>query len=90
MSNPTPHPSSITVYATSGCPDCRRSKKWLEDNQVPFNYFDIDHSNALADLVRQLNNGYRSVPTILFPNGDILVEPTNEVLAEKVRQFNMD
>ena len=34
--------------------------------------------------VERVNNGYQSVPTILFPDGSVLVEPSSATLAEKL------
>jgi len=48
---------------------------------------DIDKDKQAEQYVRSANNGMRSVPTILFPDGDILVEPSNKALADK---FNID
>jgi hypothetical protein len=32
----------------------------------------------------EMNHGYRSVPTIIFPDGTVLVEPSWQELKEKV------
>jgi mycoredoxin len=34
--------------------------------------------------VQEVNGGYRSVPTIVFPDGSVLVEPSNARLEEKL------
>jgi len=75
---------TIIVYATSWCPDCRRAKKFLIDHGIPFEYVDIDKNREGHAYVKQVNHGNRSVPTILFPDGSILVEPDNSQLAEKL------
>ena len=74
----------IIVYATSWCPDCRRAKKFLDDHEVAYEYVDIDKNREASAYVKQLNNGMRSVPTILFPDGSTLVEPRDSQLAEKL------
>jgi len=73
----------IVFYGTRWCPDCRRSKKFLNARQINYRYIDIDKDAEGRDFVRKVNNGNRSVPTIVFADGDILVEPSNEKLAEK-------
>lgn len=35
-------------------------------------------------FVEQTNKGMRSIPTIVFPDGSVLVEPSNAELAEKL------
>lgn len=78
-----PNPQ-IIVYGTPWCPDCRHSKQFLGEHRVPYTYVDIDQDSAARAEVERLNNGNRSVPTIVFPDGDVLVEPTNEQLARKL------
>jgi mycoredoxin len=36
-----------------------------------------------TDFVIRINNGYKSVPTIVFPDGAVLVEPDWEELKAK-------
>ena len=74
----------IIVYATTWCPDCRRAKKFFDDHGINYEYVDIDNNREASAYVNQLNNGMRSVPTILFPDGSILVEPRDSQLAEKL------
>lgn len=76
--------ATITVYGADWCPDCRRSKKFLLDNSIPFNWVDTDEDKAAEEFVKQKNNGKRVIPTIIFEDGSFLVEPSNEALAEKL------
>jgi mycoredoxin len=73
----------IIFYGTKWCPDCRRSKKFLDQNGIVYRYVDIDRDHEARTYVQEINNGNRSVPTIVFPDGEILVEPTNVELAGK-------
>jgi len=45
--------------------------------------FDL-RSIALEKFVKETNKGFRSVPTIIFPDGSILVEPSTSMLAKKL------
>jgi len=74
----------IIVYSTAWCGDCRRAKKFLDERQIQYEDIDIDRTPEAAAIVKQLNNGNRSVPTIVFPDGTILVEPRTSQLAEKL------
>lgn len=74
----------IIVYGTPWCPDCRNSKQFLGEHRVPYTYIDIDQDAAARAEVERLNHGNRSVPTIVFPDGDVLVEPANTALAKKL------
>ena len=77
----------IQVYITKWCRDCSRVIKNLEDFNVTVNIIDIDKNIEGEKLVRSVNRGFRSVPTIIFPDGSILVEPTQVVLEEKLKTF---
>lgn len=72
----------ITVYATQWCGDCRLAKRVLDEQGSEYEWIDIDFDPAAAEIVQKLNGGYRTVPTILFPDGRVLVEPTREELQE--------
>jgi len=79
----TTHPSQIVVYTVSWCGDCKRARIFFEQNEIQHMDVDIDADQQAADFVRQINNGSRSVPTIIFPDGTKLVEPTNDQLKAK-------
>ena len=76
----------LVIYTTSWCGDCRRSKRWLKDNQVPFTEVDIEQDESAAEYVRSVNAGSDTVPTLVFPDGSILREPSNRQLAAQVAQ----
>ncbi len=72
----------VTMYSTTWCGDCRRSKRLLDAHDVAYEEINIDQSpDAMAEVVR-INNGRRSVPTILIEGGATLVEPSDRTLAE--------
>lgn len=75
---------SITIYGAYWCPDCRRSKQFLGEHQIPYNWVDIEQDKAGEAYVLQKNNGKRIIPTIEFEDGTILVEPSNAELAAKL------
>lgn len=76
--------SGITVYGANWCGDCRRAKKFMDDNGVAYGWVDIESDTAAIDLVLKLNGGKRVIPTIVFEDGSILIEPTNSELASKL------
>lgn len=77
-------PEPLTIYGTRWCPDCLRVRRYLDQNKIEYRWIDINHDREAADFVIATNHGNRSVPTIVFPDGSILVEPSNSQLAEKV------
>ncbi len=76
--------ANITVYGAPWCPDCKRSKQFLGEQRVPYNWVDIDQDEEGRRYVQQANNGRQIIPTILFEDRSILVEPSNAELAAKL------
>jgi mycoredoxin len=76
----------IKFYGTSWCPSSRRAKNLLIKNGIDFEWINIDEDPAARSFVIEVNNGNRSVPTIVFPDGDILAEPSNQELVKKLSQ----
>ena len=74
----------IQVYGTSWCPDCARTRQFLTTRSIPFAWCDIDEDKKGCAYVEQVNKGNRSVPTIVFPDGSIMVEPSNAELEKKL------
>jgi mycoredoxin len=77
----------ITMYGTPWCGDCRRAKKVFEQTQTAYTYIDIEQNDTARLYVEQVNNGNQSVPTIIFPDGSVLVEPSSAVLAAKIESL---
>ena len=78
-------PTKIVMYATRFCPDCIRAKKFLETNSIPYVYVGLEGNQEATEFVMNVNNGNRSVPTIIFPDGSILVEPSWNELKKKFK-----
>ncbi len=76
----------IVMYGTSWCPDCRRAQRVLEQNGVAYTYVNIERDAQAAAYVVEVNQGHQSVPTIIFPDGSVLVEPSNAQLQAKLGQ----
>ncbi len=81
---PETNPNVITFYCTDWCPDCTRARSFLDKQRVAYVAVDIEENPEGRAMVEKLNNGMRSVPTIVFPDGTYLVEPSNAQLAEKL------
>jgi glutaredoxin len=75
----------IMLYGAMWCPDTVRSRRLLDENRVTYQWLDIDTDREAREFVRRTNNGRIVVPTIVFPDGSILVEPSDEELGKKVR-----
>jgi thioredoxin reductase (NADPH) len=74
----------VTVYGAYWCPDCRRSKKFLGEQFIPYRWVDIEQDKDAEAYVLQRNDGRRIIPLVLFEDDTFLVEPTNAELARKL------
>lgn len=75
---------AIVVYGTTWCPDCKQAKQFLGDQRIHYHWVDIERDPEAMTYVEQVNRGKRIIPTIVFTDGSILVEPSNADLAEKL------
>ena len=76
--------SKITVYGAYWCPDCRRAKKFLGEQFIPFQWVDIEQDKEAEAFVLQKNSGKRIIPTIVFQDHSFLAEPSDSELAQKL------
>jgi len=76
--------AELKVYGAPWCPDCRRSKKFLAEHRVPYDWIDIDQDPAGLRFVEELQHGGRTIPTIIFKDGSHLLEPSDDELARKL------
>ena len=79
---------SIKIYSTSWCPDCFRSKTFLDEKGIVYENIDIEQNPEFIEIVKKINNGMQSVPTIIISYEDdsqkVLTEPSNEELANAI------
>jgi mycoredoxin len=81
--------SDITVYGAEWCGDCRRSKRFLDSNNVKYNYIDVEADVTASDKVIEINGGMRSIPVIIFSDGTHLTEPSDIALKEKLESLKV-
>jgi mycoredoxin len=82
-------PEQIKIYGTKWCPDCVRAKQVLNKNKVPFTWVDVEEDEAACRYVEKINGGYKSVPTLVFPDGSVMVEPGKAELEKKLGGYFM-
>lgn len=80
---------TIKMYSTTWCPDCIRSKRTLDKHGVDYEEINIEESPAAVTLVRRINGGARSVPTIVFPDETTLTEPNSNELVSKLQELGL-
>jgi mycoredoxin len=81
--------SNITMYGAEWCGDCRRSKKFLDANNVSYKYIDVEADVSASDKVIEINGGQRSIPVIIFEDGTHLTEPSDAALKAKLEELKV-
>ncbi len=76
--------SKIRMYGAPWCPDCRQAKQFLGEQRVTYEWIDVDKNPEGLKYVQEVNEGKQIIPTIVFQDGSILVEPSNAELAAKL------
>jgi thioredoxin reductase (NADPH) len=76
--------TNIKLYGTNWCSDCKRSKKFLGEQRVHYDFIDIEENQEGQAIVRELQKGGMTIPTIVFEDGSVLIEPSNAELAAKL------
>lgn len=79
----TNFPEKIVMYSASWCPDCKRSKKLLDDNKIEYALVDLGKDNQAFLFVEKLTRRVK-IPTIIFPDGTIMIEPSDMQLKRKL------
>ena len=79
----------IEFYGADWCGDCRRSKRQLDELGVEYTYIDTEKTEGAIDTVLAYNNGMRSNPVIVFPDGTHLTEPSNPALESKLKELSL-
>jgi mycoredoxin len=79
----------LKVYTTTQCGDCTMAKGILDKAGIDYQEIDIDLDPAATATVLAINGGYRTVPTILLPDGRVLVEPSRRDLLAALGLANL-
>jgi mycoredoxin len=69
-------PDTLTVYSTTWCGYCRRLKSQLDHEGIEYREIDIERTPGAAEFVMSVNGGNQTVPTLHFPNGTALTNPS--------------
>ncbi|HZC39719.1 MAG TPA: mycoredoxin [Streptosporangiaceae bacterium] len=73
------------MYTTPWCGFCRRLKRQLAREGIEVTEIDIERDPAAADYVMSVNGGNQTVPTVVFPDGTALTNPSASQVREHLR-----
>lgn len=66
----------LTMYSTSWCGYCHRLKSQFDRERIPYEVIDIERDTEAAAYVMGVNGGNQTVPTVRFPDGSALTNPS--------------
>ena len=75
---------SFTLYSTTWCGYCHRLKSQLDREGITFDIVDIEQQPDAAFTVEQANGGNQTVPTLLFPDGSTLTNPSVAAVKDRL------
>ncbi len=70
----------ITMYGTTWCSDCTRTRQQLTRAGVAFEEIDIEEDPTAAQVAEEIS-GSRRIPVVVLPDGRVFVEPSHPELA---------
>src|SRR5258708_14152959 len=73
--------TNIKLFGTNWCSDCKRSKKFLGEQRVHYEFVNIEEDLEGQAFVQGVQNGGMTIPTIVFEDGSLLIEPSNAEIA---------
>lgn len=77
MSTPTlPSAGTVTMFSTTWCGYCRVLKQALAREGIAYAEVNIEDEPGAAEYVQRVNGGNQTVPTVLFPDGSALTNPS--------------
>ncbi len=66
----------VTMYTTTWCGYCRQLKRQLDEQGIDYTEVNIEQTPGAAEFVMSVNGGNQTVPTLLFPDGSTLTNPS--------------
>jgi mycoredoxin len=66
----------LTMYSTPWCGYCHRLKSQFDREGIAYTVIDIEQDLSAAEYVMSVNGGNQTVPTVQFPDGTALTNPT--------------
>lgn len=74
----------IILYTSKFCGHAWIVERFMRENEIDVELINIDGNHQARQQVMAINNGYASVPTLIFPDGTHLTEPSLAQLRQKL------
>jgi mycoredoxin len=77
----------LTMYTTTWCAFCKRLKSQLARDGIEVAEVDIEQVPGAAEYVMSVNGGFQTVPTVLFPDGSALTNPSAAAVKQRLSEL---
>lgn len=77
----------LTMYTTTWCAFCRRLKSQLAADGIEISEINIEEDPAAADFVMSVNGGNQTVPTVVFPDGTAMTNPSAKDVKQRLSEL---
>jgi mycoredoxin len=77
----------LTMYTTPWCGYCRRLKSQLAREGIEITEVDIEREPDAAEYVMTVNGGFQTVPTVLFPDGSTMTNPSVRAVKQRMEEL---
>ncbi len=74
----------ITLYSSNWCAHSLSVERFLDRSEVAIKRIIIDGNETARQELIEINGGYASVPTLIFPDGSKLTEPSFAEIRRKI------
>ena len=77
----------LIVYGHKYCGQARLLVTELDEKKIPYEWRDVRNGDPVfQEELKKLAHGYLSVPTVVFPDGSVLIEPWPKAVLERLKQ----
>lgn len=77
----------LTMYTTTWCAFCKRLKSQLARDGIEMTEVNIEEDPAAADYVMSVNGGNQTVPTVVFPDGSAMTNPSAAQVKKRLQEL---
>ena len=74
----------LIMYTTQWCGFCKNLKRQLAKDGIEMTEIDIERDPAAAEYVMSVNGGNQTVPTVVFPDGTAMTNPSAAQVRERL------
>lgn len=78
----------LTMYTTTWCAFCKRLKSQLAREGIEISEINIEEDESAAEYVMSVNGGFQTVPTVVFPDGSAMTNPSVAQVRQRLHELS--